>query len=265
MPSPDWEPLPHEKDLFTEVYIDESSQNNHHYLVVGGIMISSNHSDWLNNEIKLARGTDLPRFKDNGEHRILKWEKVRNHNARAYMKVVDHFVTLGGKLPTPTFSNILRFHAVAADLTKRKTFQYSGGDEDIAFSKELSFLCVHRFGRLHPKALFHVYPDRRETNVTERSAQNILNFTIQKRVFLYDREWPFREFEFREPEDHQALQLADVFCGAIAYRLNGKDKKNGAMKGRVALCDHVWKRLKLRPPGVDSFSSTPSTLFYRKY
>jgi hypothetical protein len=260
-----WEPLPHERDFFTEVYIDESSQNNHHYLVVGGIIISRHHSEWLQTEIITARGTDLPIKHEDGSPRIIKWDKVRNHNARAYMRVVDHFVTLGGKLPVPTFTNILRFHAVAADLTRRNTAKYSAGDEDIAFSKELSFLCVHRFGRLHPKSLFHIHPDRRQTNVTERAAQNILNFSIAKRMFSYNREWPFRRFEFLEPEDHQALQLADVFCGAIAYRLNGKDQREGANKGRKALCDHIWRRLKLRAPGVDSFSSTAFTLFYRKY
>lgn len=258
-----WAPKPQERDFFTEVYIDESSQNNHHFLVVGGIIISREQSAWLEQELIAARGHQLPILNDEGKPRVLKWEKVKNHNYRAYMSIVDHYVTLGGKLPLPAFKNFLRFHAVAADLRKRNVAKYSGGDEDLAFSKELNYLCAHRFGRLHPKALFHIFPDRRETNITETKAKDILNFTLAKRGWSYEREWPFRKFEFKEPEEYQALQLADVFLGAIAYRLNGHEL--GGNKGKIALCDHVWKRLRLRAPGLDSFSATPTTLFYRRY
>src|SRR5258707_15169631 len=34
-----WEPLPHEAKLFHEIYIDESSQNDHHYMVIGGVVV----------------------------------------------------------------------------------------------------------------------------------------------------------------------------------------------------------------------------------
>ena len=260
-----WEPLPHEAGLFSEIYIDESSQNNHHYLLVGGIIVSRNRVDWLENEIISARGQDLPIRRETGEIRCLKWEKVKNHNYRAYMRVVDHFVTLGGKLPTPLHENFVEFHSVAADLHRRNTAKYSFGDEDVAFSKELSFLCVHRFGRRFYRNLFHVYPDRRSTKITEKLAQDILNFSIVKRGIAYKREWPFRRFKFKEPEEYQALQLVDVLIGAIAYRLNKQHERPNANKGKSVASEHIWNRLRLRAPGQNSWSGRPFTLFYRKY
>jgi hypothetical protein len=39
MPRKPWVPLPHEAKRFHEIYIDETSQNGHHFLVLGGIII----------------------------------------------------------------------------------------------------------------------------------------------------------------------------------------------------------------------------------
>jgi hypothetical protein len=110
-----WEPLPHEAELFSEIYIDESSQNNHHYLVVGGIIVSMRRAAWLEREIKSARGKALPVIDDSGKPHIIKWEKVKNHNYRAYMAVVDHFTTLGGKLG----GRVLRRNRVSPKRSRR--------------------------------------------------------------------------------------------------------------------------------------------------
>ncbi len=44
MPSDSWVPLPHEADRFYQVYIDESSQNKHKYMVLGGLCVPLSHS-----------------------------------------------------------------------------------------------------------------------------------------------------------------------------------------------------------------------------
>ena len=34
-----WEPKEHERHLFHEIYIDETTQGEHHFLVLGGILL----------------------------------------------------------------------------------------------------------------------------------------------------------------------------------------------------------------------------------
>ena len=50
-----WEPLPHEADLFCNVYIDESSQTKHRYLVLGGLVVPLSHADAFEADIAAAR------------------------------------------------------------------------------------------------------------------------------------------------------------------------------------------------------------------
>ena len=57
--------------------------------------------------------------------------------------------------------------------------KFSGGDVDLGFNKDIYYLCVRDVGRRHKTALFHVYPDRRNTNQSLREAQTIMNNGIK--------------------------------------------------------------------------------------
>jgi hypothetical protein len=61
-PNPtDWTPQPTEADLFHHVYIDESSQTKHRFLVIGGLIVASSHAKALEDAITTAReGTRQP-------------------------------------------------------------------------------------------------------------------------------------------------------------------------------------------------------------
>jgi hypothetical protein len=54
-----WEPLPHEAKLFHEIYIDESSQNDHHYMVIGGIVVPRDFSAQLEEDLDQSKPSRL--------------------------------------------------------------------------------------------------------------------------------------------------------------------------------------------------------------
>src|SRR4030081_3300597 len=85
-----WEPKPEERDLYMEVFIDESSQNAFDYLVMGGIVVSMKYAAQFEEAIIKARGNDLPIVDECGKPRTIKWNKA-NYKTAAYKRVVDAF------------------------------------------------------------------------------------------------------------------------------------------------------------------------------
>jgi hypothetical protein len=130
-----------------EVYIDESSQNDHRYLVLGGVGVMMLQTGDLDAAIEEARGKDLPQ----GE---AKWTKVSKLKLPAYKRTVD--VLFRG-------DDLVHFHCLVVDTTKLDHGRFNEGSRDIGFNKEIYQLAT-KFSRIYSTALFHVYPDHRETS-----------------------------------------------------------------------------------------------------
>jgi hypothetical protein len=81
-----WVPLPHEADLFCNVYIDESSQTKHRYLVIGALIVPLSHSNAFEADIIAARDHTIPISRPDGTPRIIKWEKANAYNFNSYKK-----------------------------------------------------------------------------------------------------------------------------------------------------------------------------------
>jgi hypothetical protein len=73
-----------------------------------------------------------------------------------------------------------------------------------------------------------------------------MNFGVRK--YGDKREWPYRRLQFEDPEKCQALQVVDIFIGALAYRLNGHYDKPEANKARKQLSDYILNRAKITNP-----------------
>lgn len=240
-----WVPLPHEADLFCNVYIDESSQNEHRYLVLGGLVVPLSHADLFEADIIAARDSTIPISKPDGTPRIIKWEKANAYNLASYKKVVDAFFTFETRHQLPLRKHV-DIHCVAVD-THKKSLRISGeGDIDIGFNKEVYFLCVPVIGKRFKQELFHIYPDRRTTKHSLSEAQKIMNFGARK--YGDKRSWPYRRLRFQDPERCQALQVVDIFIGALAYRLNGHYDRPEAKKAKKELCDYILNRAKITKP-----------------
>jgi hypothetical protein len=237
-------PLPKKPEFTAEVYIDESSQTKNHYLVIGGLVIPKDYAARLEAHIIEARGPKFTPIDSNGDHHTIKWEKAKGHDHLiAYTRVIDAFFRFFQKHPAPMDTPAI-VHCIAVDMTKRDDKKYNYGDADIGFSKDLNCLCVDVIGRRYRNAVFHLYPDRRTTNQTLASAQQIMNATIA----TYEDETrfvPFRKIDWAEPEQFQALQVVDIIIGALAYKLNRHYEADKPNKTKKALCDFIFSRAKI--------------------
>lgn len=240
-----WTPQPHEADLFCNVYIDESSQNNHRYLVLGGLVVPLSHSALFEEDIKAARDPLIAPSRPTGEPRVIKWQKVNAHNVHAYKKVVDAFFTfeMRHKLPLTKHVDIC---TVVVDTTKKDLKRSGDGDIDVGFNKEIYFLCVPIIGKRFKNELFRIYLDRRTTKQDLLHATGIMNYGNRK--YGDKRDMPFRYSAFEDPESCQALQVVDIFIGAIAFKLNGHYDAPNANAGRKELCDYILAKAKIPNP-----------------
>jgi hypothetical protein len=238
------QPPPNDSQIY-DVYIDESSQTNHRYLVLGGIVLPKRNVPGLIEMIWERRGADLP---PGGE---MKWGKVSPSKLAAYKRVVDAFFILG---------NAVHFHSLVVDTSRQKHGIYNQGSREIGFNKEVYQLSL-KCGRLYP-LLFHIYPDHRTTDQQPEDLRLMLNRGIAKKGDK--RDWPFRRLQFRNSKKTEMLQLADIFAGAIAHRLNGHDMRPGASAAKREMCEHILGQAKVKDVFRDTAVSGKFTIWHRQ-
>lgn len=85
------EPRAHEAHLYSEIYIDETSQTDHHFLVIGGIMLPRKYSDQFEQDVIAARLPRLPLLRASGKPREAKWSEFGKGDLETYKRIVDAF------------------------------------------------------------------------------------------------------------------------------------------------------------------------------
>lgn len=239
---------PPDPSHISDIYIDETSQNKHRYLILGGVIIHKlcvNHLDALISEARLP---ELP-F---GE---MKWEKVSRSKLAAYKRVIDVFFR-DDPLCVP-----MEFHSVVVHTPDLKDHLYNRGSREIGFNKEVFQLCM-KFSRLYKTQLFHVYPDERNTTSSPEELRQILNLKLRKN--RDPRDWPFRRIHFQDSKKVLALQMVDLLIGSIAFRLNGHHLKEGASEAKKELSSHVLAKAGITDVSRDTAVSGKFTIWHRR-
>ncbi|WP_264712014.1 DUF3800 domain-containing protein [Limobrevibacterium gyesilva] len=231
------------------IYIDESSQTQNRFLVLGGINVPSETVQHLEDEIRRSRLPALPY----GE---MKWQKVSTSKLDTYKRVSDVVLS-----PSQGPLRAIEFHSLVVDTRKLKDKTFNKGSREVGFNKEIYQLC-QKFGRIHRSALFHVYLDNRDTNSSTNELRNILNFGI--RSGQADRDWPYRRVHFRNSSDCLSLQIVDLFLGAIAFKLNGHYAAIGASESKRSLSDFILQKAGVRSVEKDTAVRGRFTIWHRQ-
>jgi hypothetical protein len=244
-----WTPLPAEAKRFEEVYIDETSQTGHRYLVLGGIVLPYHHADRFEQDILDARQPRLSAEVAGRETlREIGWKTVGTGDFEHYKRVVDTYFAFAMRHRLPATDNV-RFLCSVVD-THVKGRAYSGTRGKIGFDREIYFHCMS-VARNHKGKLFHVYPDDRETDEPVERLRAILNYGLRKE--RKHHEWAFRRLKPRLSHELQALQVSDLLIGAVAFKLNGHYDAPSANEDRRKLCEHIlsrggaWRQLNQSP------------------
>jgi hypothetical protein len=75
--------------------------------------------------------------------------------------------------------------------------------------------------------------------------------------YVGKKDWPIRLLQFEDSKHFQTLQVADLILGALAFRLNGFDKFEGASKAKIELATHFLKKARIE---VNRVALTPRRL-----
>ena len=229
----------------SEIYIDESSQNSHRFLVLGGVMVRFFEREALCSHLMHARLPDLPA-------KEAKWVKVSSAKLPAYKRFVDVFFDHVG---------LAHFHCLVIDTSRQNHRAYNQGSHEIGFNKEIYQLAI-KFSRLYPDRLFHVYPDHRNAAQPAEELRRILNNGCRKSGDK--RDYPFRRCQFRNSAKTLPLQLVDVLIGAIAWNLNGHANRPDASSSKEELSAHVLKRAGIRDAKKDTARAGKFTIWHRQ-
>lgn len=252
MPPPEEAPvkkrMPPSPETLREVYIDESSQTKHRYLVLGGLIVDHLAAKDFEAALRAARMPELPQ----GE---MKWTKVSLTKLPAYIRAVDTFFC------EFNYPHYLDVHILVVDMQRVKDKLYNKGSREIGFNKEMFQLCM-KFWRIYRNSLFHVYPDRRDTPQSPEELRLILNRkSLEKNP---NRDWPFRRIHFRDSKELQCLQLIDILIGAVAFKLNGHYDMPDASPAKRALCDHILGRGYVHDVTRDTATAGRFTIWHRQ-
>ena len=236
-----WEPLPHEAKLFHEIYIDESSQNDHHYMVIGGIVVPRDFSAQLEEDLDQSKPSRLRGIDSKGNRREAGWKFVSTGDFEHYKKIVDTCYSFGARRLVGQIGMWQLFCSII-DLTVPGRSYTAGERGRVRFDRELYFHCLS-IARRDKRHLWHVYPDERSTKRPARELGTIMSRGIAKERGYQN--WAVRRATFRNSRDVQALQVSDIVIGAIAYYINGHYHKAGANRDKKLLCEHVLKTFKV--------------------
>jgi hypothetical protein len=245
MPRKPWVPRQDEAAFFHHIYIDESSQNDHDYMVLGGIVVPLAFAGQLEEELDSAKPPNWRGIGSDGFPREIGWKLVSNGSYERYKKIIDTYASFGQRrLDRVRNAGRIGLYYSVIDLNIPGRV-YSGNIRgSIAFEREMYFHCLS-IARRDRDHLWHIYPDDRSSKVLkEGDFSTMLSRGMVKAGAK--KIWPARRLKYRDSRDVQAIQVSDVICGAIAYRLNGHYNDPKANKDRRRLCDYVLDRFKIR-------------------
>jgi len=231
-----------------DVFVDESSQTKHDYLLLGGIIIPSVNTPRL--EEKIAELKQQYRIS-----KEMKWTRVSRYHLGAYKALVDIF------FDAPSHVGPFEFHSLAIEMAKRNEAAFNSGSKETGFNKEV-YQIIQKFRRLHRNVNFHVYLDYRDSSQPISETRTILNFGARKHNDA--RDWPFRRLHMRDSKATLSLQLVDILLGAVAYKLNGHYDAPSASPHKKALCDHVLSRGNIKTVRFDTAIKGKFTLWHRR-
>lgn len=236
-----------------EIFVDESSQTQHRYLLLGGIIVLGGPD--AAKEIRNLLSEKKAELRVDSE---LAWTKVSRNKALAYRTIVDNIFQRNKEI---------HFHCTVIDTTKVDNQKFNFGSREVGFNKEIYQLLM-KFARLYNPRKFLVYLDKRSTQDDPRELLTILNNGWQKHVRSNNIETteklPFRRLTFRKSHDEVFIQICDLFLGAIAYQLNGHSSQPNASPAKKCISQYVLSRAGITNVFKDTPISGSFTIWHRR-
>lgn len=221
-----------------EVFVDESSQNNHQFMVLGALVVPGTAVQACEDSIRAI----LERHKMLGE---MKWSKVSRGKLEVYRALVAHHFYL-------VQSCGIEFHAMTVDCRELDHVAYNHGDAELGFNKFVFRLLNVRVGKRFGTAeRIVVHMDSRNTNRHPSELQTILN-AAAARDYAPPGAVPFARVAHRDSKGSRLVQLCDLLSGAVAWHKNDHDAREGASQAKTLLANEIANRIGRARLGADT-------------
>lgn len=221
------------------VFVDESCQNDHHYMVLGALCMPGE----LVREAEAELEAIVVAERLAGSE--MKWTTVNKRKLPACQAMIEHYFR----------SLVIRgatFHALVVDSWALDHRSYNGGDGELGFNKFIYTLLLHKIGK--PNGRDHkiiVDLDARTAARIPQELQDCLNNGLKRD--LGSAHYPvFKRVAFRDSKSTRLLQLSDILTGCVAWHKNDHDARPEASVWKAGLANHVASGLNLRRLGACS-------------
>jgi hypothetical protein len=234
---------PSDAEKIEEVYIDETSQTGHRNLIIGGIVFPQRFSEQFKQDILEARRPKLAAERAGTDELCeMGWSEVGKGGFEAYKRVIDAYFDFAGK-HMKSSEGTVEFHCSVV-LTQVRGRAFSGERGKKAFNNEVFQHCL-TVAIYHKTKLFHIHPDRRHSDDRETAEHDS---KLRKKLCSLlahngdPRNYAARKVKSRHSHEVQALQVADLLIGAVAFRLNRHFDADKANPDKQQLCEYILRR-----------------------
>lgn len=223
------------------IFIDESSQNAHQFMVLGALILPGG----LVTEAEQVLNARLENRRMTAE---LKWTKVSKQKLSEYRETIDfHFEWL-----VPRGASFQSLIVNCHELDHRR---FNDGDPDLGFNKFLYQLLFHKVGRVFcDSERVVVDMDARSSTRDVGELQRVLN-SATRRVHGHLIQPPFSRVAYRNSKSTRLLQVADLLAGAVAWHKNDHDARPNPSEAKSTLANHVAGCVGLKRLGANSSRS----------
>ena len=208
-----------------EVYCDESglealtNKEAHTYAVIGGIWLPAEYRQSFKEEMMSIKR----KYNIRGE---LKWKKVSPAYFELYKDVIDFFFMTG----------YLRFRVILVESAKVNNFQFNNEDSELGFYKFYYQLLHHWIFDFNEYDFFLDLKINRNKGRLNQLKKVLGNANITSEI---------KQVQGLPSEQSLGIQLADIFTGLVASKMNG-----GIIStAKLALIQHIEDNYLTKPIG----------------
>lgn len=215
----------HRMDPVREVFVDESSQNGHAFMVLGAMIVPGPNV----HACEQAFSRLLSEAQMHGE---FKWGKVSRSKLPVYKNLAaEHFrlVSTAG----------VEFIGLIVETRGLDHNAYNEGDPELGFNKFLFQILWHgaglRYG-LNERIVVHLDSRTANRDLTE------LTLCLNRKAthhFGGPARAPFARVAFRDSKNSRILQCTDLLAGAIAWHKNDRDSRQNPSSARIELANEI--------------------------
>lgn len=232
------------------VYVDESSQTGHGFMVVGAVFCSDDAAPEITAVMEgcLAQHRQRP---DKEFH----WNELTSNTLQLYMDLLDAIIGFA------TTRRHMRYRALVVEMAKIDWPPNRHRSREALLAKFIFALVFGFAPGSEPDTTYHVWIDKRADSLDdlEMDQRTLHALNTEARSTFGWAEDPFASVRFVDSKQSRPIQAVDMITGAVAYETNRKHEAPDASRHRVALLQHVIAcstlptLAKPSPPSSDGF------------